>query len=133
MLPNAVPPEPTEDPAEVPEDELEEGDFREVGGRTEFWTGSSWISAAEAVIAGYADPDSVGECADSQVAGCGAIGSAAEYSIEWRVWRVGDQWILDQQDDGMGYELFQSESDCREALEARLQELQDLKDAFGEE
>jgi len=47
---------------------------------------------------------------------------------------VGDQWILDQQDDGMGYELYDSEAECRAELRRRLKALRDGDgDPYGPE
>jgi len=57
-----------------PVDDPEEGESREVDGRTEFWNGTVWISAAEAVIERWVDPEDVGKCVTTRNAGGGAIG-----------------------------------------------------------
>jgi hypothetical protein len=101
-----------------------EGDRRTVSKRLEYFNGEEWMGAMEAVRELGIDFGDVGELVESFSAGGGAFGSAAEYSIHWRIWRVGNRWIVDQKDEGMGYHVFDSEKAARADMDRRLEELE---------
>ena len=102
-----------------------EGDRRTVEKRLEYFNGEEWMGAIEAIEELGVDFDDIGELVVSRNAGGGAFGSPAEYSIEWRIWRVGERWIVDQKDEGLGYHVFESEKEARADLRRRLKALKE--------
>lgn len=101
-----------------------EGDRRTVDKRLEYFNGEEWMDAMEAIAELGIDFEDVAEPVESFRAGGGAYGSPAEYSIYWRIWRVGNRWIVDQKDEGMGYHVFDSEKAARADMDRRLEELE---------
>jgi len=102
-----------------------EGDRRTVGKRLEYFNGEEWMGAIEAIEELGIDFDDVGELVVSRNAGGGAYGSPAEYSIHWRIWRLGNRWIVDLKDEGMGYHVFESEKAARADLRRHFNALEE--------
>jgi hypothetical protein len=93
-------------------DSIEQGTFRDTEGGQEVWDGEKWLSPLEAVERLGNSFQDVGELVREEVMGGGAFGSPSEYSVVWRIWRVGDKYVLDMDEDGIGHIVCDGLADC---------------------
>ena len=98
---------------------IEEGAERETKRGKEIWDGEQWLTAIEAVEQLGIGFEEVGKLVSEKRMGGGAMGSAGEYSMYWRIWQVGDKWVLDMGDEGLDHVVCDSLEDCEAELDAQ--------------
>lgn len=93
----------------------EPGETRYIDGRAEFSDGEQWLSEGEAI-------DVLGELIREEHLGGGGYGGPGEYSIVWRIWRIGSKWLLDMSEEGLGRILCETKEECEALWEAKVGE-----------
>jgi len=81
--------------------------------------GYRWLSVRQAVDEDLLGPEEVGVLVKSAKICQGAIESPGEYTIFVHVWKIGSEYLLDERENGGGYELVSS----LKAVQARIADL----------
>jgi hypothetical protein len=92
-------------------DPIEQGTLRDTQGGKEVWDGEKWLSPLEAVEEYGCSFEEVGELVREEIMGGGGAGPG-EYTVSWRIWQVGDKFVLDMTEDGLDYQVCDDLADC---------------------
>jgi hypothetical protein len=92
-------------------DSIEQGTVRDTQGGKEVWDGEKWLSPLEAVEEYGCSFEEVGELVREEIMGGGGAGPG-EYTVSWRIWQVGDKFVLDMTEDGLDYQVCDDLADC---------------------
>lgn len=84
------------------------GQVRQEDGRVTVSNGYRWISVRHALDEDLLDPSEVGTLVRSAKICSGAIGGPSEYTIFVHVWKVGLEYVVDEREDGGGFEVMTS-------------------------
>ncbi len=95
------------------------GTVKRQNGKVTVSNGYRWISIKHALEEDLLDPSEVGTHVKSAKICSGAIGGPSEYEIFVHIWKIGSEYLLDERENGGGYELVTSQK----AVEARIAEL----------
>ena len=95
------------------------GTVKEENRRVTVSNGYRWVSVRQAIDEDLLDPSAVGTLVKSAKICSGAIGGPSEYTIFVHVWKVGLEYVLDEREDGGGFEVVTSLKAAAERIRGR--------------